>query len=69
MKRPIDARRRAIAETNAFLTWAIQTGETMPRIPRRRVDKGGFAQLLSRPNANSIIASWWGKALHRVRDI
>lgn len=65
----MNARRRAIAETNAFLTWAMQNDEPMPRIPRRRVDRGGFAQLLSRPNANGIIACWWGKALDRIRDI
>lgn len=65
----MNARRRAIAETNAFLTWAMQSDAPMPRIPRRRVDRGGFAQLLSRPNASGIIACWWGKALDRIRDI
>lgn len=64
----MNARRRAIAETNAFLSWAMKSDEPMPRIPRRRVDRGGFAQLLSRPNASGIIASWWGKALDKVRD-
>ena len=66
--RPIDARRRAIAETNAFLTWAMQSEEPMPRIPRRRVDRGGFAHLLSRPNASGIIACWWAKALDKIRE-
>ncbi|MEM6258875.1 MAG: hypothetical protein AAGI37_11235 [Planctomycetota bacterium] len=64
----MNARRRAIAETNAFLNWAMQNEEPMPRIPRRRVDRGGFSQLLSRPNAGAIIACCWSKALERVRD-
>lgn len=64
----MNARRRAIAETNAFLTWAMTSDEPMPRIPRRRVDQGGFAQLLSRPNASRIIAGWWNKALDRIKD-
>ena len=64
----MNARRRAIAETNAFLSWAMKNDEPMPRIPRRRVDRGGFADLLNRPNAAGIIACWWGKALDRVRD-
>ncbi|MGB0768191.1 MAG: hypothetical protein ACPGYV_10820 [Phycisphaeraceae bacterium] len=62
------ARRRAIAETNAFLTWAMQSDEPMPRIPRRRVDRGGFGDLLRRPQAASIITCWWAKALDRVRE-
>lgn len=64
----MNARRRAIAETNAFLTWSMQNGQDMPRIPRRRVDEGGFSQLLSRPNADGIIACWWAKALDKIRD-
>ena len=67
-KRPIDARRRAIAETSAFLTWAMQNDKPLPRIPRRRVDKGGFSHLLSRPNASGIISCWWAKAIDKIRD-
>ena len=67
--RPIDARRRAIAETNAFLSWAMQNDdEPMPRIPRRRMDRGGFSDLLSRPHAATIVAFWWAKALDKIRD-
>jgi len=67
-KRPLDARRRAIAETNAFLSWALRTDQDLPRIPRRRADKGGFSQMLKRPGSTSIISYWWAKALDRVRD-
>lgn len=64
----MNARRRAIAETNAFLSWAMKSNEPMPRIPRRRVDRGGFSQLLNRPNASSLIAYWWAKTLDKIRD-
>jgi len=62
-----DARRRAIAETNAFLTWAIRSEQDLPRIPRRRVDQGGFSQMLKRPLSGTIIAYWWAQALDRIR--
>ena len=64
----MNARRRAIAETNAFLSMAMRCDQSLPRIPRRRVDRGGFAELLSRPNASGIIAYWWSKTIDRIRD-
>lgn len=64
----MNARRRAISETNAFLTWHMQNDAPVPRIPRRRVDRGGFSQLLSRPNAAGFIAAWWTKTLERITD-
>lgn len=67
-KRPVDARRRAIAETSAFLSWAMHNGEDLPRIPRRRADKGGFSEMLKRPGAPAILSYWWSKALERVRE-
>ena len=67
-KRKYDARRRAIAETSAFLTWALSTDQQMPRIPRRRVDRGGFGELLKREGASTLISYWWSKALDRVKQ-
>lgn len=67
-RRQRDARKRAIAETNAFLSWALAGDKPMPRIPRRRVDRGGFADLTRRPGSGRLIASWWAKALERVQD-
>ena len=63
-----DARRRAIAETSAFLSWALRTDQPLPRIPRRRVDRGGFSEMMKRPLAGKIVAAWWAQALERVRD-
>lgn len=67
-QRPLDARQRAIAETSAFLSWALRTNQPLPRIPRRRVDRGGFAQMLKRPLGSKIIQYWWNQALDRIRD-
>jgi hypothetical protein len=32
------------------------------------MDRGGFTELLRRPNAATIVACWWAKALDRIRD-
>ncbi|MEM9881749.1 MAG: hypothetical protein AAF800_02385 [Planctomycetota bacterium] len=63
---PRDARRKAIAETSAFLTWALARDRGLPRIPRRPVAKGGFDRLLDRPVARTIVTHWWGRALEKI---
>ena len=55
-----------IAETNAFLDWALVEGHRLPRIPRRRVDQGGFAELMRRPMARIMATHWWRRAVERV---
>ena len=57
-------RERMIAETSSFLTWAMARGRQVPRIPRRRMDAGGFSELLKRPGARAAVEHWW----HRVLD-
>lgn len=55
-----------IAETSAFLTWALarqREGQAFPRIPRRRVDQGGFTSLLRQPGARAAVAHWWSRVL------
>ncbi len=59
-------RDQMIAETNAFLNWALAEGYGLPRIPRRRVDEGGFTELMRRPLARVITTHWWRRALERV---
>lgn len=63
---PRDARRKAIAETSAFLTWALAKERHLPRIPRRPVAQGGFTQLLNRPGARTVVRHWWGLTLQRL---
>ena len=55
-----------IAETSAFLSWALAEGKGVPRIPRRRVDEGGFSEFMRRPLARVITGHWWRRALDRV---
>jgi hypothetical protein len=59
-------RRRMIEETGEFLTWALREGRELPRIPRRRVDRGGFSELLRRPLARVIVAHWWRRVLEPI---
>ncbi|MFW6059859.1 MAG: hypothetical protein ACODAQ_06735 [Phycisphaeraceae bacterium] len=61
---PRTARQQMIAETSAFLTWALHHHGQLPRIPRRRVDRGGFGPLLKHPGARAAVEHWW----HRVLD-
>jgi hypothetical protein len=64
-----------IAETSAWLTWALDhdldasatTG--WPRIPRRRVDLGGFGNLIHHPGARAAVHHWWMKTLGVVHNV
>ncbi|MEO1235635.1 MAG: hypothetical protein AAFX76_02480 [Planctomycetota bacterium] len=66
---PRDARQKAIAETSAFLSWALAEERNLPRIPRRKVAQGGFAKLLDRPMAKVAVTHWWGRALEKVGEV
>ncbi len=63
---PLDPRRRMIRETEQFLSWALAKERHLPRIPRRRVDQGGFTGLLNMPHAKTIVNHWWGWALDKA---
>jgi len=65
-RRPLDPREQMISQTSAFLSWALREGRDLPRIPRRRVDEGGFTRLLRTPGARAAVAHWWGRVLDRV---
>ena len=65
-KPPRDARRKAIAETSAFLSWALAKERNLPKIPRRSVAQGGFDKLLDRPVAKAVVKHWWGAALSKL---
>ena len=58
-----DRRTQMIAETSAFLTWALSSGASLPRIPRRRVDEGGFGPYLRLPGARAAMHHWWNRTL------
>lgn len=67
-RRPEDTRERMIRETNAFLSWSLMRDRGLPRIPRRRVDLGGFGTILRHPGAKALVNRWWAKVLsdHRM---
>lgn len=66
---PLDRSDQMIAETSAFLTWALSRNVQLPRIPTRRIDRGGFADLLKSPAARAAVYCWWSRALDAVDRI
>ena len=67
--RPRDARQKAIAETSAFLTWALAKERNLPQIPRRPVHQGGFSKLMDRPMAKVVVRHWWGRTLETLGKV
>ncbi len=61
-----DARRKMIDETSAFLTWALAEERNLPSIPRRRVDDGGFTEILLRPGGRALVTKWWSRILETL---
>ena len=61
-----DRRQQMIDETGAFLTWAMRSGAPLPTIPRRRVDRGGFADALRSPGARAAVNHWWNNTLDMI---
>ena len=64
----IDAGARFRAEHSRFLTLALLSGRRYPRIPSKRVDRGGFSGLLKLDEGEKRAAMWWATALTRVED-
>ena len=58
---PRDLRGQMISDTNKFLSWALHNPDQVPRIPRRRVDEGGFSTLLQHPGAKALVQRWWNR--------
>jgi hypothetical protein len=50
----------------AWLDRALRTGQAYPRIPLRRVDRGGFDLLRARAGGAARAETWWRLALGRV---
>lgn len=60
---PIELREHMIAHTNRFLSRALAGKRQLPRIPRRRVDRGGFTELSSHPGGKALIEHFWARLL------
>ena len=68
-RRPLlETRERMIAETNAFLSWAVKQDSRRLRIPARRVVDGGFTEILRLPAAKAAVNHWWCRTLTDVVD-
>lgn len=52
-----------------WLTLALRGERPLPRIPVRRVDEGGWEELLGQPNGRRICERWWRIALRWVFDL
>lgn len=63
---PRDLRTEMIAEHSAFLTAALAQDRGYPRIPRRRVDQGGFAEVLKLPAARAAVNHFWKRIFDAV---
>ena len=56
----LETRNQMIRDTNAFLSWALrQDRRSLPRIPRRPVERGGWALLLRDPAVRQRVHAWW----------
>lgn len=66
MREAPDRRALMIAQTSAWLSWALAQGEELPRIPRRAVGQGGFDDLLQWPGARAAVRHWWMTTLERI---
>ena len=58
-----------IDETGAWLTWALRQDVNVPRIPRRRVDHGGYEALMKTAGARAAVEHWWYRTLDTVGKI
>lgn len=57
-----ETRREMLRSTSRFLSRALRGGVRL-RIPRRRMDRGGFAPILRRRGARALVNRWWSRVL------
>jgi hypothetical protein len=62
----LTAGERARLLHSRWLTDAMRSGRPMPRIPLRRVEEGGWEELLARPKGRDVAERWWRRALRWV---
>ncbi|HLO40620.1 MAG TPA: hypothetical protein VK176_06320 [Phycisphaerales bacterium] len=51
-----------------WLSRALASGQSYPRIPIRRVDEGGFSALQGTAYGRHVSEAWWTLALDQVDD-
>lgn len=62
-RRMAETRREMIDHHSQFLTMALRGDAETPKIPRRRVDQGGYSELMKRPGARAAALAWWDSVL------
>ncbi|MEM6334859.1 MAG: hypothetical protein AAF823_16125 [Planctomycetota bacterium] len=62
-RRRLETPQQMIADTSAFLTWALPRAHRLPRVPVRPVRDGGFSALNAIPGATERVARWWAVSL------
>lgn len=62
-EQPFDPRENMIRETSKWIEWALANPHLVQRIPRRRVDQGGFTEILKHRGARALVQHWWQRVL------
>jgi len=62
----LDAGERARREHEEWLTRAISSGKSYPKIPLKPAATGGYSELMERPGGEQLAAAWWEAAFGRV---
>lgn len=65
--RQLTSAERARRFHEEWLSAALRSGRSFPRIPVRKVSEGGFSGMLRRPGGREVAARWWEDALEKVR--
>lgn len=60
---PLNLRERWLDEHNRFLSKAFSGQAPVQRIPRVRVDRGGFTAMLRNSDTRKVIEQWWTRVL------
>lgn len=64
-----ESRADAMRRTHSrFLSAALGHESELPRIPVRRVDRGGFGPLMARARGRRAAEEWWSRAFARLPD-
>ena len=61
----IETRQQMIDSTNRYLSRMLNGKRRVPRIPRARVDQGGFDWIRKRPGARALAEHFWNRLLGR----
>jgi hypothetical protein len=62
----MDEGEKACLVHSHWLSQALNSNKSYPRIPVRPVVTGGFSRLLSKPGGPRLAELWWEAALSRI---